>query len=302
VYRQADQRATTPPVVLRYRTYLTRIRVPLIAALLFALSIFFVGCIHGTHLVCTKAADTGHGQCSSMSYSGIGIHSETITIDRGDDLNVKLERGSKGSKWAIVTLRTKAMGPVGIGNGSLTANRFDPDIAYAASARFETFQKTASATTLDVWLRESVGINIVLVVLGCVFLAIVTAMIRETVMQRRWIKIVIDHDRRMVGIGGQEVGFDEIRLVGVDSGKALFWASGKNEHIPGYRVFVELMDGIRVFAHKDYRAGKGNTAAQEHDAIKTRLAREIGLHLRGHEPGKPIGVAGGARKKKKKNR
>jgi hypothetical protein len=134
-------------------------------------------------------------------------------------------------------------------------------------------------------------------------LAIAFALIRETVRQRSFITIVIDHDRRNVTIGGQDVGFDEIRMVGVDTGRALFWASGKNEHIPGYRVFVAL-DGMRVFATKDYRAGPGNTAEQEHERIKTQLAREIGMHLR--EPaidgGKPIGVAGGARRRGRKKR
>lgn len=282
-------------MVLRYRTFLTRLRVPLLAIVLFVLALGSLGCVHVTHLTCTKAADSGDGQCSYRSYSGFGVYEQTMAIGPGDAFSIRVSKGSKGSPWAVVTLRNTT-----IGSGSFRTDHFDPDVARAAAARFETFQKTRSATTFDAWFRESVIVMFLMLLISAVLFTMSVLMVRETVTQRRWITIVIDHDRRVVGIGGQEVGFDEIRLVGVDTGKALFWASAKNEHIPGYRVFIELMDGIRVFATRDYRAGPGNTAEQAHEAIKTRIAREVGLHLRAPQEGKPIGVGGGRRKAQKK--
>jgi len=69
------------------------------------------------------------------------------------------------------------------------------------------------------------------------------------------------------------VPFAEIDGVVLNRGRALFWASGKNEHVPGFRLVVMLKNGKSIPLTKDHRVGP----QQIHDAAKKDILKALGL-------------------------
>ena len=278
MYRHADSRSTTPPVVLRYRTQLVRYRVFAIAAVLVVVGFVSLLPLHYTRFRCVKDAQ-GVGFCELAPRSLLGgADPQTIPLDEIDKIDFVIRYGSKGHRYAEVLLHVRGGGntpprTIDLGGGRGTSG-FDISEAESTIRRFEALRRAPGPQSFDLWLGSGALQTGLMLLLALGFPVLAFVMVRETLAQRRWIEIAVDHDRRVVAIGGQEVSFDEIDDVGIDNGRALYWASGKNEHIPGYRIFVELVDRSRIFATRDYRAGE----LGEHERARFAQLRELGMH------------------------
>jgi hypothetical protein len=124
-----------------------------------------------------------------------------------------------------------------------------------------------------VWLSQQLASNIMLAAFGVLLIGFSAAIVREQVIQHRPITLVVDHDRGLLRVGGREIRIEDVKSVDVVYGRALYWSSGKNEHIPGYRIVVTTRSGNQVPATKDFRAGGHAHHERARDALLNAMSK-----------------------------
>ena len=270
MYRRND-RAKAEPTVVEYTS--KRVRV---GFLFLAVIIFLVGCgslagIHLTHLSCSRADVAESGTCHVRRYGLIRSLDEHLSAGEIASFQVDIRTGSKGSRYAVVQLYATPQShrsTLVLESGSW--GHIEPSTALQARSDFMTFQ-AGHVSSVDVWMHPSIVGMVFMVIFGLALIAIGVAMLREQIVQLRPIRIVLDPEREVVLVGKHEIPWREIEDVKVEFGRALFWSSGKNEHVPGYRlVFVRRAGNIP--ATKDFRAGEGSA----HERAQKKILRALG--------------------------
>jgi uncharacterized protein (UPF0248 family) len=269
MYREND-RTPKAPTRIEYRSRIVR---PGSFVLAFFLTLFALGIfagMHATHMVCARAND--EGSCHVRRYGLIRSLQVDLPIDEIASLDVVVRTGSKGSKYAEVRLATtpeSGHGVIDLETGAW--GHVDPAKAMEARSSFSAF-KQGRIGSFDAWLTLGPGTNILMSLVSLMFGFIGVAILREQIGQLRPIRLVVDHQREVVILRGREIPFREIDAVTVEDGRALFWSSRKNEHIPGHRLLVVRRKGDSVAATREFRAGARN----EHEQARKTLLRALG--------------------------
>ncbi|MCW5831844.1 MAG: hypothetical protein KIS78_05260 [Labilithrix sp.] len=268
MYRRND-RLPKPPTVLQYRTRWFRPWFVLVGTALITFGLVVLGGTHATRIRCARSGDEA-GLCHVRRYALVGSIDVELSPNEIASFDVRIRTSSKGAKFAEVRLvTTRGYGVIDLESGMWGSVR--PDRAHDVAARFTAFQQQR-VSAIDEWLSTGPFSNVVLS-LGSLFLcALGGAMLREQLAQRRPIRLVVDHEREVVGIGKREIPFAEIDDVTVELGRAHFWSSRKNEHVPGHRLVVVRRFGDDVPATREFRAGDRGP----HDGARKALLLALG--------------------------
>jgi hypothetical protein len=258
--------------VVEYRSKRYRVRGYLIGVLVVAFALLALAIVHATRLRCTRAS--GDGVCVVWSL-GIFVPDRERSVPLGEVTGVehRLVRSSKGGTYAEAWLATRTLGQVSLaGRGFMSA--FAPDDPVAAASALRAFLDDPSRPDVTVWLTSPLLSSVAGALFGVGLLALAFAMIREQVRPLMPIRAVVDHDAEVVRVArARAVALGAIEGVRVEAGRALYWASGKHEHVPGWRVALVLRGGEEVPLTPDFRAGP----LEDHEAARAKLAAALGL-------------------------
>jgi hypothetical protein len=270
MYREND-RATKPPTVIEYESKRVRVGFFFLALLLLLIGLgMFAGC-HLTHVECSRSDDAVSGTCHVRRYGMVRSIDEELTAGEIASFDVRVRTGSKGSKYAEVRLfmtPESHRSTMELETGSW--GHVDPSTALQARSDFMAFQ-SGRVRSVDLWLRPSLATMTLMSLFGLGMFAIGVAMLREQLGQLRKVRIVLDHAREVVVVRKHEIPWREIADVTVEHGRALFWSSGKNEHVPGYRLVFVRRSGTAIPATKEFRAGDPNVHARAQQTIRRVL-------------------------------
>ena len=269
MYRQTA-RTPTPPTRIAYVSKRVRIRGYPLALLFFAFGVALLASVFTTHLECPPT--TTHPQTCVVTRYALFTPLRTVEVDVATVTGVKVDirKGSKGGTYALAYLVTTHGESVNLASGIVS--HLSPDSAYSARDAVGAWL-TEPRRGVDVWLSPSAASNIMMALFGVAMAWLTFVVLREQLRQLFAIVIEVDHDRGVVRLGGREVRVDEIHSVDVQPGRALFWASGKNEHVPGFRIVIATKHGKTVPATPDYRAGGHIDHERARDQVLAAIGR-----------------------------
>jgi hypothetical protein len=270
MYREND-RAPKAPTVVEYESKRFRVGFFLLALLLLLIGLGMLAGCHFTQLKCSRTDDATSGTCQVRRYGMIRSLDEELTAGEIASFDVKVRTGSKGSKYAEVRLfmtPESHRSTMELETGSW--GHIDPSTALQARSDFLAFQ-SGRVPSVDLWLRPSLATMTLMSLFGLALLAIGVAMLREQLGQLRPVRIVLDHAREVVVVRKHEIPWREIADVTVEHGRALFWSSGKNEHVPGYRLVFVRRSGTAIPATKAFRAGDPNAHERAQRTVRRVL-------------------------------
>jgi hypothetical protein len=259
--------------MIEYRARLLRPGYVFLGLLLVALGLLLVGSQRATRISCDRYGDSVGGFCAIRRYAIVGAFDVDVPLEAIDTLDVRRVKGSKGSEHAEVGLRMSRES----GRGDLEIETsswigISPEIAFEARSALIAFKQQPSVHHFDVWLRRSVPSAIMMAIFALGVFALGVVMLREQLGQLRPIRVVVDHERGVVLVRGQEISIRKIESVDVELGSALYWSSGKGEHVPGYRVVIARRGGGVIPVTQEYRAGD----AAVHDRARKDILGAIG--------------------------
>jgi hypothetical protein len=266
MYRAQEQ--PRPPTTIIYTAQTIRPGYLFVAlfALLVGLAIF--SAFHLTHFTCRKVV-ASTSRCHVSRYAMVHRLDEDMDLAEIATFDVKLLSGSKGARYAEVRLIKSDGSVLPLETGGW--GHVSPDLAFEARSQFERF-RGGVASSVDAWISLGFWSNLLITLFGCLFSVIASAIVREQLVTLRPVTVVVDHARSVIVIGKKEVPFAEITDVTVESGRALFWSSGKNEHVPGFRLLFLRQIGPPIPATKEFRAGE----RKPHEDARRRVLQEIG--------------------------
>lgn len=268
MYRSPAAQTPTPPTVVEYVSKLVRYRVYFFALLIALFGGGMVMSLHAAKLRCDRAANV----CELHAY-GIAPREREIVIpaDNVASLHVEVRTGSKGGKYAVVSLLTRSGEAIDVSSPFL--GHFSVDESQTAASELASFLQNEEIASFEVWITQGTWTYIMCTAFALGVFALAYVMVREQVRQHRPIRVVVDHDRHLLLIGGREVATRDIASVIVEQGRALFWSSGKNEHIPGWRLVVRTKSiGEEIPATKDFRAGRH----ADHEHARKQILKALG--------------------------
>ena len=269
MYRQ-HARPGKPPTLIEYRTRWFRPWFLVIGLCVFVAGLVAVGGLHATRLSCARDGEES-GSCHVRRYALVESLDLDISTDHIARLDVHVRSGSKGGQYAelrLVTTPSSGYGIIDVESGIW--GHIDPGKARNAQARIDAF-KVHGLRGFEMWLTPGLG-NLALVLLSVAILTMGVVMLRDQLRQLRPIRIVVDHAREVVVVSKREIPFNEIDDITVELGRAHYWASRKNEYIPGHRIVVVRNFGDDIPATKDFRAGERGV----HDGARKALLRALG--------------------------
>lgn len=270
MYRQSDQ-GEKPPTVIEYRSHRIRPWYLVLAIVVVMLGLGSLSSLHATHLVCTRGADPTGDSCLVRRYALFGAIDEQVPLADIASFDVRVRSGNKGGKYAEVRLlmtRTSGRHDLDLETGGL--EHIDPAKAQDFRAMFLAFEERR--IPFDGWLSLGPLTSVVITLFGGVLLAMGGALLREQLVQLRAARIVVDHARQVVTVRDEVIPWNEIQETSVEAGRALFWSSGKNEYIVGYRLVIVLKSGVLLPVTTDFRAGD----ADPHERAGKALDRALG--------------------------
>ncbi|MBX3206527.1 MAG: hypothetical protein KF764_15740 [Labilithrix sp.] len=269
MYRQ-NARPARPPTVLQYRTRVFRPWSLLAALLVLCIGVAMFGAMRATRIVCERSGDEA-GSCRFRRYGLMSSLDLTLSPTEIASFTVSERRTSKGVRYAEVRLvtTTSTYGTVDLESG--TWGHVTPERAQDVGARFRAFQEHRMST-VDEWLATAPVSAAMMTLMGLGMCALGGAMLREQLAQRRPIRVVVHHDREVVAVRKREIPFAEIDGVTVELGRAHFWSSRKNEHIPGHRLVIVTRFGDDVPVTREFRAGERGP----HEGARRALLRALG--------------------------
>ena len=272
MYR-TNARTSRLPTVIEYHSRLFRPGYVLLGLLFVVLGLFFFGSQRVSRIRCDRDGDATGGACTVRRYGIAGGFEVDVPLDAVDTLDVRSFRSTKGAEHAKVVLRMKR----GSGHRDLEIETsswigLSPEIAFEARAALIAFKARPSVPHLDVWLRRSVGSALMMALFALGIGALGVMLLREQCGQLRAIRVLVDHERGLVIVGKQEIAISKIKSIDVEFGRALYWSSGKHEHVPGYRIVITRRGGDKAAATKEFRAGDGAV----HERARKDLLRAIG--------------------------
>ena len=271
MYRQND-RAGKAPITVEYASKRVRVGFLFLGLLFFAIGLGVLAGVHVSRLTCSRAGETESGTCKVRRYGIIRSIDEYLTADEIAAFDVRVRTGSKGSKYAEVRLfmtPESHRSTLELETGSW--GHIDPQNALQARSDFLAFQ-TRKVPAVDIWLRPSITMMVFMAPFGLALMAVGIACLREQLGQLRPVRVIVDPDREIVVVRKLEIPWREIEDVTLEHGRALFWSSGKNEHVPGYRLVFVRRSGHDIPATKEYRAGDPNA----HERARSTILRALG--------------------------
>lgn len=271
MYRDND-RAKHAPTIVEYESKRVRVGYLFLAVLMLLFGAGVIASMHLTHITCSRSNEGESGMCRIRRYGLLGSLDEELFASEIASFDVQVRTGSKGSKYAEVRLLMTPeshRNTIVLEKGSWS--HVDPDHAFEARAELLAFQRGAKSSA-DIWLDISLSKMAFMLLFGGGIFAFGLASLREQLVQLRPIRVVVIPEREVVVVRGQEIPWKEIEDVRVAYGRALFWASGKNEHVPGCRLVFIRRSGNDIPATKDYRAGDVN----RHERARKQILRALG--------------------------
>lgn len=177
-----------------------------------------------------------------------------------------------GKRWVDLGLRVRdGEGERLVDVASERRRCVTPDEAAAAEARLQAFLRGTTATYADIFRSPLTG-----AILGVVFALVLLAMsghvLVEQLRQLRAVRIVVDRDRGVVQVLGQDVRFEDVIDVMIEDGPAFVASLKKNEYVEGHRLAVLVKDGTAWPACRVYRAGGRDV----HEAARGRVLAAMG--------------------------
>lgn len=273
MYRHSNQNKA--PTVVEYESKRVRVGFLFLALMLLAIAFGTFAGNHLSHVTCHRDAGTpAGGTCQVRRYGIIRWLDEELSAGEIASFDVRVRTGSKGSKYAEVRLLTTPeshRSTIVLETGAW--GHIDPSIALEARSEFMAFQR-GTTPSVDIWLRPSVLTMTLMSVFGLLALAFAVAMVREQLVQLRPVRVILDREREVVVVRKHEIPWREIDDVVVEYGRALFWSSGKNEHVPGFRLLFVRRSGDAVPATKEFRAGDQNAHERARKTILRALGRD----------------------------
>ena len=270
MYRQSDH-ATQPPTVIEYRSHWVRPGYLILGLCVLAFSIGMVMGLHATRLTCARSSADDSGMCRVHRYAFFGSFDLQLPADEIAAFDVQIRSGSKGGKHAELALRMKQSSLPNVDLESGPWGQIDPTRADMLRRRFDDWL-SRGGPSFDEWLTRGPASNIFLTIFSLAFGVIGVTMLREQLGQLRRIRVVVDHTRKIVSVRGQDIPWSEIEDVSLDLGRALFWSSGKNEHVPGHRLLIERRVGKSVLVTRDFRAGH----VAGHEQARRKILNALG--------------------------
>mgnify|MGYP001172754591 CR=1 FL=1 len=273
MYRKND-RASAAPTVVEYESKRIRPGYLLLGVVMLLFGLGAIGGLHFSHIECSRTADADAGTCRVRRYGLFRSLDEQLSPSEVASFDVQVRTGSKGGKYAEIRLymtRESHRNTIALETGAW--GQVDPAKALEARSRFMAFQNRTTRS-IDVWLSPSIAGWILITAFGLTLTAIGIACLREQLIQLRRIRIAVIPEREVVVVRGKEIPWSEIEDVKVAHGRALFWASGKNEHVPGFRLVFILRSGTDIPATPDYRAGDPNAHERARKTILLALGRD----------------------------
>lgn len=273
MYRQSHRDAR-PPTVIEYRSYWLRHGFLVGGLFLLALGLGVFLQMHATHLTCTRSYVDEPGTCRIQRHALFGSYVREVSADEIDALEVIVRKGSKGGKYTELSLRMKPGHGPDVDLESGVWGHVDLDDAYTIRRHFTPWLERRDPSTLEAWTSRGPITNVWTTVFSIGLAVLGVLMLREQLEQLRPIRIVVDHERGLVRVRGVEIPIAEIADVNVEVGRALFWSSGRGEHIPGHRLVIERQHGPSVCATRSYRAGHPRDHDRARKDLLTALGRE----------------------------
>ncbi len=268
MYRSPAAQTPTPPTVVEYVSKLVRYRVYFFATLIAVFGGAMLLMLHAVKLRCDRASNV----CELHEY-GIAIREREIVVpaDAIEQLHVEVRTGSKGGKYAVMTLHMRSGETMAVSSPLL--GHFSVDESQTAASELASFLQNEDISSFEVWITQGTWTYVMCTAFAIGIFVLAYVMVREQVRQHRPIRVVIDHDRHLLLIGGREIATRDIASVVVEQGRALFWSSGKNEHIPGWRLVVRTKSiGEEIPATKDFRAG----GHADHENARKQILKALG--------------------------
>ncbi len=271
MYRQND-RTKRSPIVVEYVSKRIRAGFLFLAVVIVAIGASMLGGMHASHVSCSRSAVLDNGICQIRRYGLTGSIDEVLPASDIASFEVTIRTNSKGRQYAdtrLVMSRESHRSAIELETGSWSP--IDPKDALAARSELESFQR-GLAMSADIWLMPHLVTMAYMLAFGLGFIAFGVVSLREQLGQLRPIRIVIDPEREVVIMRRQEIPWSEIAHVDIEGGRALYWASGKNEYIPGHRLRFVRRSGPDIPATKEFRAGDPTA----HERARRTILRALG--------------------------
>jgi hypothetical protein len=271
MYRQSD-RAPKSPTVIEYSSRWIRPGFMLLGFILLLFGIWALAGLHATHIACSRTAD--RGACHVRRYGLIRSLQVDLPESEIASLEVTVRTSSKGAKHAEVRLTTtpeSGHGVIELETGMW--GHVSPARAQEIRSSFIDF-KQQRLDAFDAWLSLGPATNIVMTFFALLLGTMGVCLLREQLGQLRPIRVVVDHEREVVIVRRREVPFREIDTVMVEYGRALFWSSRKNEHVPGHRLVLVRRQGADIAVTRAFRAGARSEHEQARRALLHALKRD----------------------------
>ena len=148
----------------------------------------------------------------------------------------------------------------------------DTETALAARDRFERFQSVPSIRAYDASLAMPVHLWWILLVVGVLLAASACRIWYEQLRQLRPIRIVIDHEREVIVLGGRTVPLAEVRDVILEQGVVQGLSIPRHRSTPGFKLSLILLNFDRITATREWRPGSWGT----HEAARERVLAAMG--------------------------
>lgn len=271
MYRRAA-RGPRPPTRIVYSSRHLRLgRALLLSVAMFLIGFAALGTCRISHVVCLRSENV----CTIDAYGlVVGDRRQEVALDQVRNLDVEERTGSKGGRYALARLVLASGESVDVGGGGFVPH-FDTDSASIARSEMTLFLADETREQADIWLRSGTVTLVFFLAFGVCAVVVPFFVMREQVRQLRPIEVVVDHDRQVVLLPRgrvREVPFDAIEDVEIESGRALYWASNKNEYIQGWRLAVVTKSDRHLPLTPDFRAGPHT----DHEAARRRILVAMG--------------------------
>ncbi len=255
------------PTRIAYKASALRFSGVLFAILTLLFTVVLLSVPHVARVSCERAA----GTCTITRHAVFAPWDrETLPIADLSGAGSARHTSGKGVH-ATVWFETKSGQQRPLDRG-LLRSRFDVDDATSGVADLDSFLASPDAKSIEVVFWSGHIVSVLSFILGLVVARLAYGILRELAAQYFPIVVTVDHEARLLRLPGRvAVRFDDIDEIVIDRGQALRATSGKNEHIPGYRIVVRTKNRVVIPLTKDHRVGP----EQLHDKARRDILEAI---------------------------
>lgn len=261
-----------PPTVIEYHARKLYPSVLVLAAMFAVIAVGILSLLHTTTIACRRTSEYATARCT-VDRTGLrpiraDLRAEAITA-----FDVRVEENQKRRRYAEVRLElAPSFTPRVLDLETGVFDGVDAETALAARDRFERFQSIPSMHAYDASLSMPIHLWWLLLGGGVLLAASACRIGYEQLRQLRPIRIVVDHEREVIVLGGRTVPLADVRDVILEQGVVQGLLMPRYGFTPGFKLSLILVNFDRITATRAWRPGSWGT----HEAARERVLTAMG--------------------------